>query len=203
MRCAKCGAENLEGYKFCTQCGTALGVVCAKCGTTNPGLSKFCGHCGTALSADDGSVPPTTSSRSASDSRGAGGKTGSSSAEGERRHLTVLFCDLVNSTAIESHLDPEEWHDLAAGFQRNAADAITRLGGHVAKFLGDVLMAYFGWPEAHEDDAVRAVRASPASSPQSARSRRASRTSSAAGKSCRYASKPRAQAVHSPCNMRR
>jgi class 3 adenylate cyclase len=81
------------------------------------------------------------------------------SAEGARRHLTVLFCDLVNSTAISSHLDPEEWHDLAARFQSAAAQAVTRWGGHVAKFLGDGLMAYFGWPEAHEDDAARAIRA--------------------------------------------
>ena len=108
---------------------------------------------------DDGSVRRTSSSQSASDSQSAGGPTGSSGREGERRHLTVLFCDLVNSTAIESHLDPEEWHDLAARFQSAAARAVTRWGGHVAKFLGDGLMAYFGWPEAHDNNAERAARA--------------------------------------------
>jgi predicted ATPase/class 3 adenylate cyclase len=79
--------------------------------------------------------------------------------EGERRHLTVLFSDLVNSTEIAGHLDPEDWHDIAAEYQRTAASAASRFGGHVAKYLGDGLMVYFGWPQAHEDDAERAVRA--------------------------------------------
>jgi class 3 adenylate cyclase len=69
-----------------------------------------------------------------------------------------LFCDLVNSTAVASRLDPEEWHNLAAKFQTTAADAVTRLGGHVAKYLGDGVMAYLGWPEAHDNDAERTAR---------------------------------------------
>jgi class 3 adenylate cyclase len=79
--------------------------------------------------------------------------------DGERRHLTVLFCDLINSTEIASRLDPEEWREIAAGYQRTSAEAVMRFGGHVAKYLGDGLVVYFGWPEAHEDDAERAVRA--------------------------------------------
>jgi class 3 adenylate cyclase len=71
----------------------------------------------------------------------------------------VLFCDLLNSTGISAHLDPEDWHDIAADYQRTAAEAVTRLGGHVAKYLGDGLVVYFGYPLAHEDDAERAVRA--------------------------------------------
>jgi len=78
---------------------------------------------------------------------------------GERRHLTVLFCDLVGSTALAAQLDPEEWQQIIAGYQRSAADAITRYSGHVAKFLGDGVMAFFGYPEAHDDDAERAARA--------------------------------------------
>jgi class 3 adenylate cyclase len=78
---------------------------------------------------------------------------------GERRHLTVLFCDLVGSTEIARQLDPEEWREMVAGYQRGAAEAITRAGGNVAKYLGDGVMAYFGYPEAHENDAERAVRA--------------------------------------------
>jgi len=69
-------------------------------------------------------------------------------ADGERRHLTVLFCDLVGSTEIAARLDPEEWREVVAGYHRAAAQAITRFGGHVAKYLGDGVMAYFGWPEA-------------------------------------------------------
>jgi class 3 adenylate cyclase/tetratricopeptide (TPR) repeat protein len=78
---------------------------------------------------------------------------------GERRHLTVLFCDLVGSTAISAQLDPEEWRETLAGFHRTAAEAITRFDGYVAKNLGDGAMAYFGWPEAHDNDAERAARA--------------------------------------------
>jgi class 3 adenylate cyclase len=69
----------------------------------------------------------------------------------------VLFCDLVGSTEIASLLDPEEWRELVAGYHRAAAEAITRYGGHVAKYLGDGVMAYFGYPEAHDNDADRAA----------------------------------------------
>jgi class 3 adenylate cyclase len=77
----------------------------------------------------------------------------------ERRHLTVLFCDLAGSTAIAGQLDPEEWGETLAGYQRAAAEAITRFGGYVAKYLGDGVMALFGYPEAHDNDAERAARA--------------------------------------------
>jgi class 3 adenylate cyclase len=73
--------------------------------------------------------------------------------------LTVLFCDLVGSTAIAARLDPEQWRETVAGYHRAAAAAITRFEGHVAKYLGDGVMAYFGWPAAHDNDAERAARA--------------------------------------------
>ena len=78
---------------------------------------------------------------------------------GERRHLTALFCDLVDSTAISAHLDPEQWHEIAEQYQRRAAEAVTKVGGYVAKYLGDGLVVYFGYPQAQEDAAERAVRA--------------------------------------------
>jgi class 3 adenylate cyclase/tetratricopeptide (TPR) repeat protein len=81
------------------------------------------------------------------------------SARGERRHLTVLFCDLVGSTNLAAKLDPEEWRELAAAYHRTSAKAVERFGGRVAKFLGDGVMAYFGWPEAHDDDPERAIHA--------------------------------------------
>jgi class 3 adenylate cyclase len=71
----------------------------------------------------------------------------------------VLFCDLVGSTGIAAQLDPEEWRDTVAGYQRAAAEAITHFDGHVAKYLGDGVMAFFGYPEAHDNDAERAARA--------------------------------------------
>jgi class 3 adenylate cyclase len=80
-------------------------------------------------------------------------------AEAERRQLTVLFCDLVGSTALSARLDPEDLRDIMRGYQAACAEVIGRFDGHVAKFLGDGVQAYFGWPRAHEDDAERAVRA--------------------------------------------
>jgi class 3 adenylate cyclase/tetratricopeptide (TPR) repeat protein len=87
------------------------------------------------------------------------GAAAQSTGNGERRHLTVLFCDLVGSTAIAARLDPEEWRETVAGYHRLATEAITRFEGHVAKYLGDGVMAYFGWPAAHDNDAERAARA--------------------------------------------
>jgi class 3 adenylate cyclase/tetratricopeptide (TPR) repeat protein len=80
-------------------------------------------------------------------------------AAGERRYLTVMFCDLVDSTAIAAQLDAEEWRDLVNAYLDDASAAVTEMGGHVAKTLGDGLMALFGYPLAHENDAERAARA--------------------------------------------
>jgi len=77
----------------------------------------------------------------------------------ERRHITVLFCDLVGSTQLSTQLDPEDLSAVLADYRRCCADAITRWGGYVAKYMGDGVLAYFGWPQAHEDDAEAAVHA--------------------------------------------
>jgi DNA-binding winged helix-turn-helix (wHTH) protein len=76
---------------------------------------------------------------------------------GERRHLTVLFCALVNSTSLAAQLDPEEWREMVINYHRTAAQEIDRFGGQVAQYLSDGVIAYFGWPEAHDDDVERAV----------------------------------------------
>jgi class 3 adenylate cyclase len=80
-------------------------------------------------------------------------------AAGERRYLTVMFCDLVGSTAISAQLDAEEWRDLVGAYLDAASAVVTEMGGHVAKKLGDGLMCLFGYPQAHENDAERAARA--------------------------------------------
>ena len=80
-------------------------------------------------------------------------------AAGERRYLTVMFCDLVGSTAISAQLDAEEWRDLVGAYLDAASAAVAEMGGHVAKKLGDGLMCLFGYPLAHENDAERAARA--------------------------------------------
>src|SRR5271169_1156668 len=77
----------------------------------------------------------------------------------DRRLLSVLFCDLVGSTALSAQLDPEDMHELIRRYQDSVAGAITRFGGYVAKYLGDGVLAYFGWPKAYEDHAERSIRA--------------------------------------------
>jgi class 3 adenylate cyclase len=80
--------------------------------------------------------------------------------EAERRQLTVLFCDLVGSTIlVASQLDPEEWREVVRAYQDTCAKVIARFEGHIAQYLGDGMLIYFGYPQAHEDDAQRAVRA--------------------------------------------
>src|SRR5215467_8064211 len=146
MRCSKCGSDNREGRQFCANCGAPLILTCPKCGASNQPGEKFCGKCGASLA--DAPV-----------ARREEATPGVASASGERRHLTVLFCDLVGSTEIAARLDPEEWRETVAAYHRAAAEAITRYGGHVAKYLGDGVMAFFGYPEAHENDGERAARA--------------------------------------------
>jgi class 3 adenylate cyclase len=78
---------------------------------------------------------------------------------GERRQLTVMFCDLVGSTALSEKLDPEELRGLLHAYRNHCGDVIARYDGFVARYVGDGILTYFGWPAAHEDDAERAVRA--------------------------------------------
>ena len=81
------------------------------------------------------------------------------STDAERRQLTVMFCDLVGSTALSTQVDPEEMSNVLGAFQKACVAAVTGFGGSVAKYMGDGALVYFGYPEAHEDDAERAVRA--------------------------------------------
>ena len=76
----------------------------------------------------------------------------------ERRQVTVMFCDLVGSTALSARMDPEDLREVIAAYHRCAAEIVRRFGGFVAQYLGDGVLVYFGYPQAHEDDAERAVR---------------------------------------------
>jgi len=86
-------------------------------------------------------------------------RSGGKAPEAERRQLTVMFVDLVGSTALSARLDPEELRDIIGAYHRRCAEVITSSGGFVAKYLGDGVLAYFGYPQAHEEDAEQAVRA--------------------------------------------
>jgi class 3 adenylate cyclase len=150
MRCPTCDHQNRSERRYCARCGAALGPVCAACGAANEPEDKFCGGCGVAL--PNGAAAPRAALAERRDDRGA-------VPTGERRQLTVLFCDMVGSTPLSQRIDVEEWRDVIAQYQQVTSAAVLRYGGHVAKFLGDGLLAYFGWPTARGDDTERAVRA--------------------------------------------
>ena len=144
MHCRNCAAEVPEQRKFCGLCGAAVVRRCVACGAVNPALNKFCGDCGTKLRVDSLAAAPT-----APDSRPI-----------ERRQLTVLFCDLVGSTALSAGLDPEDFSAIIAGYRRCITETVACFDGFVARHHGDGAVVYFGYPHAHEDDAERGVQAS-------------------------------------------
>jgi class 3 adenylate cyclase len=124
-------------------------VPCANCGSLNPPNANFCGDCSAKLGSAKTSAsspayarPPAVSLPSA-----------------ERRQLTVMFCDLVGSTALSAGLDPEDTREVISAYHRCVAEVVSRFDGFVAKYMGDGVLVYFGYPRAHEDDAERAVRA--------------------------------------------
>src|SRR5262249_29917679 len=167
MRCASCEFENPEGLKFCEECGTQLLRVCPSCGQPVRPTAKFCGECGTTLHA--AGKPASAKGRkpkgakiSARGPRPQARPTPTRSQvaapEAERRQLTVMFCDLVGSTALSTQLDPEELREVIRAYRETCASAIARFGGYLAKYIGDGLLVYFGYPQAHEDDAQRAVQ---------------------------------------------
>jgi len=138
FQCETCGHQNIAEADSCKGCGKSLSRHCAQCSISLPAGARFCPQCGTPV---DKPAAPSTNQP-----------------EGERRRLTVLFCDLVGSTAIAARLDPEDWRDTLLRFQEAAIGVIERAGGYVAQHLGDGLLVYFGYPRALEDDTERALR---------------------------------------------
>ncbi len=184
MRCSSCGVENSTAANFCEECGTKLAPVCPQCGCEVKPSAKFCRDCGTPLKGKEtgnrgngesgknttkviSSQSPVASSFQLSTPQTADfelrtldarRQTRDARREGERRQLTVMFCDLVGSTALAEQLDPEEFHKIVRAYQETCAEIIRRFGGYIAQYLGDGLLVYFGYPAAHEEDAQRAVR---------------------------------------------
>jgi class 3 adenylate cyclase/tetratricopeptide (TPR) repeat protein len=142
VNCATCGTANDEGAKFCNECGTPLQTGCPTCGAANKPGAKFCNECGAALT---GTVP--------------GAVAPPATAVAERRLVTVLFADLVGFTPFAEERDAEDVRDTLSRYFDLCSDVVGRYGGTVEKFIGDAVMAVWGTPTAHEDDAERAVRA--------------------------------------------
>ncbi len=145
MNCSTCGTPNEAGRKFCSECGATLSVACASCGTPNAAGTKFCGECGTRL-ASAAAIPATPAPETLPPTA-------------ERRLVSVLFVDLVGFTTASEAIDPEDVRELLDRYFEVARTVVERYGGTVEKFIGDAVMAVWGAPTAHEDDAERAVRA--------------------------------------------
>ena len=146
--CSECRTENPSGRKFCIECGKTLALACPGCGEENPPVAKFCGECGSPLAG--GPTPPGAAALS---------NAHATSATTERRLVSVLFADLVGFTALSESRDSEEVRDVLSSYFETCRTVIARYGGTVEKFIGDAVMAVWGTPVAHEDDAERAVRA--------------------------------------------
>jgi class 3 adenylate cyclase len=149
VECPSCGSDNQDTNRFCGDCGAPLAQHCRACGRENPPGKRFCGDCGAPLTNALSSERPATAETPGDPA----------SAGAERRQLTVMFCDLVGSTALASRLDPEDLREVIGKYHREVAAVVGRFDGFVAKYMGDGVLAYFGYPQAHEDDAERAVRA--------------------------------------------
>ncbi len=131
MSCPECHHQHESTVKFCSNCGAKLAVVCPKCLHQNAPGAKFCSECGAGLIKE----PPKP----------------------ERRQVTAMFCDLVGSTQLSEALEVEEYSTLVGDYQSICKRIITRFGTEVHHFLGDGVVAFFGFPTAHEDDARRSV----------------------------------------------
>ena len=157
MRCASCGTENRPDRKFCAQCGAGLALACPSCGAANLPGERFCGDCGRPL--QDPAKPGSTQPDGVGSAAASSADATAAASGAERRLVSVLFVDLVGSTAIAEAKDPEAVRELLGGWFEIARSVIDRYGGTVEKFIGDAVMAVWGAPTAHEDDAERAVRA--------------------------------------------
>jgi len=166
MSCPHCATDNPPAARFCMGCGGALARRCPGCGEEAPAEARFCMACGAALAAPAagvvspaGGVSAPAAAPMAAPPQSAAEPDNAPVPAAEYRQLTVLFSDLVGSTALSEELEPEHLRDILRDYQALASRVVEGFGGHVAKYLGDGLLAYFGYPTAHEDDAQRGVRA--------------------------------------------
>jgi class 3 adenylate cyclase len=148
LLCAQCGAESPDTARFCASCGADLSAACANCGAELPSGARFCPSCGTAQQEASPSAQPAAAPEPAI-----------ARAVEARKVVTILFCDVAGSTALGEKFDPESMRNVITTYFERIRAVIERHGGTVEKFIGDAIMAAFGIPVVHEDDALRAVRA--------------------------------------------
>jgi class 3 adenylate cyclase/tetratricopeptide (TPR) repeat protein/ribosomal protein L40E len=154
--CGTCGTENEPDAKFCTECGNLMQPGCSNCGVANKPGAKFCRECGTTLSTRAGA---STGAITGPPGLPEGSPVGPPAPVAERRLVSVLFADLVGFTPFAEERDAEQVRDTLSRYFDLTSEVIGRYGGTVEKFIGDAVMAVWGAPTAHEDDAERAVRA--------------------------------------------
>ncbi len=161
MLCSNCSSENAVGVKFCNECGTLLAAACPNCAAANRPGAKFCGECASPLAAASGAdqavrpLTPTEVPTAAASTASAA----PAASVAERRLVSIMFADLVGFTTLSEGRDAEAVRELLSGYFELASEIVGRYGGTVEKFIGDAVMAVWGTPTAHEDDAERAVRA--------------------------------------------
>ncbi|HET7686256.1 MAG TPA: AAA family ATPase [Candidatus Limnocylindria bacterium] len=143
MRCPACDADNPDLARFCASCGERLAVGCPHCGSSVALGARFCTSCG-------GTMPVAGEAPGGEARRAAGA---------ERRRVSVLFADLENFTGLAESLDPEEVRAIQSRYFEVARATVAVYGGIIEKFIGDAVVAMWGAPTAHEDDAERAIRA--------------------------------------------
>src|SRR3954452_5208751 len=152
VACPVCGGENPVGAKFCKDCGNRLSAACPSCGAPTLPDAKFCNECGTVLSTAATTTVESLPATQAATTRG------QAEPVAERRHVTVLFADLVGFNPFAEERDAEEVREVLTRYFDLARGIIDAYGGVVEKFIGDAVMAVWGAPIAQEDDAGRAVR---------------------------------------------
>ena len=159
MECPKCRTENPGTRKFCRECGAKLLLVCAECNAENFPGDKFCGECGYDLrkTTETASLKEIEHETQISESSLEETLPTRIPAEGERKHVTVLFADLTGYTAMSEKLDPEEVKEITSRIFGEISKIVGKYDGFIEKYAGDAVMAIFGVPKAHEDDPIRAI----------------------------------------------